>query len=72
MEGKYKDDRMVHADADIIGKVLCTSERFDTYIQKNKVKTGRIEKKNSINIKNFKINFNKRVSKFKKYDTIIN
>ena len=70
MEGKYKDDRMVHADADIIGKVLCTSERFDTYIQKNKVKTGRIEKKNSINIKNFKINFNKRVSKFEKYDTI--
>ena len=70
IEGKYKDDRMVHADADIIGKVLYTLERFDTYIQKNKVKTGRIESKNSINIKNFKINFNKRVSKFEKYDTI--
>ena len=70
IEGKYKEDRKVHADADILGIVLYSSEKFDTYIQKNKVKTGRVESKNSINIKNFKINFNKRVSKFEKYDTI--
>lgn len=70
IEGKYKEDRFVYADADIIGKILYTSEKFDTYFQKVKVKTGRVESKNSINIKNFKINFNKRVSKFEKYDTI--
>ena len=41
-----------------------------SFVQENKVKTGNVETDFSINIKKNKINFNKRVSKFKKYDTI--
>ena len=39
-------------------------------MQNEKIKTGKEEKKFEICINNFKINFNKGVSKFKKYDTI--
>lgn len=70
MEGKYKGMRDVHADADITGVVYLTKEKREDYIQENKVLTGEVEKDFSIIIKKNKINFDKRVSNFKKYDTI--
>ena len=39
-------------------------------MQNEKIKTGESEEKIEICINNFKINFNKGVSKFEKYDTI--
>ena len=70
MEGMYKGVRDVCADADITGVVYVSKEKFENFVQENKVKTGNVETDFSINIKKNKINFNKRVSKFKKYDTI--
>ena len=70
MEGIYKGVRDVCADADITGVVYVSKEKFENFVQENKVKTGNVETDFSINIKKNKINFNKRVSKFKKYDTI--
>lgn len=70
MEGKYKGVRDVHADADITGVVYVEKEKTEMYNQESKIKTGNVEKSFSIIIKKNKINFDKRVSKFKKYDTI--
>lgn len=39
-------------------------------INKKKEQTGKAENRYSLNLNKFKINFNKRVSKFKNYDTI--
>lgn len=70
MEGMYKGIRDVHADGIVMGKIFYEKEIKENYLQKNKVKTGNVEKKNIINFKKFKINFNKGLSKFEKYDTI--
>ncbi len=70
LEGKYTGTRYVHSTGEVIGKVWY-SEKARVYLkQKQKVKTGNIEKKYAININNFAINFYKKLSKFEIYDTI--
>ena len=64
LEGKYTGTRYVH------GKVWYTQKERIYFKQQKKEQTGNVENKYSLNINNFKINFNKGVSKFKNYDTI--
>lgn len=71
MEGEHTEDRYVHAEATVLGKIVYEKEEKENFLQNEKVKTGNIEHKNKICINNFKINFNKGVSNFENYDTII-
>ncbi len=70
MEGTYTDSRKVHAEATVLGKFIYEKEKKESFLQSEKIKTGKEEEKIEICINNFKINFNKGVSKFEKYDTI--
>lgn len=70
LEGKYTGVRYVHATGEIMAKVWYSKKEKVYYKQVKKVETGNVEKKYSINIKNFAINFYKRLSKFEIYDTI--
>ena len=70
IEGKYTGIRKVHATGTVYGKTwYSVKEKVYLKQQKNEY-TGRFENKFSVIINNFKINFNKGVSKFKNYDTI--
>ena len=70
VEGKYTGIRKVHAIGTVYGKTWYSlKEKVYLKQQKNEY-TGRFENKYSVIINNFKINFNKGVSKFKNYDTI--
>ena len=71
MEGKYTGNREVAAMADIEVKKRAEKEEKQKLVQDIEVKTGNEEKKIEIKFHKFKINFNKRVSNFEKYDTII-
>ena len=70
MEGKYTGIRYVHAKGEIQAKVWHTKHKKIQYNTTEKRETGNIENKYLLKINNFEINFNKRVSKFKIYDTI--
>ncbi len=70
MQGKYTGDRLVHSEADIYVKNYYEKERREDFVQNYEEETGNKEFKAEIYINNFKINFNKGVSKFKNYDTI--
>ena len=70
LEGKYTGTRYVHATGSVQGKVWYTQKERIYFKQQKKEQTGNVENKYSLNINNFKINFNKGVSKFKNYDTI--
>lgn len=70
LEGQYTGARYVHAQADIYANIYYEKEGKESLVQEIEVKTGNEEKKIEIYIKNFKINFNKGVSKFENYDTI--
>lgn len=70
MEGTYTGTRQVHAEATVFGKIIYEKEKKEAFLQSEKIKTGKEEEKIEICINNFKINFNKGVSKFEKYDTI--
>ena len=70
MEGKYTGIRYVHATGEIQAKTWYTKEKDVKYKEEITERTGKTEVKNSIKINNFKINFNKKLSKFKLYDTI--
>ncbi|MBR0350973.1 MAG: sporulation protein YqfD [Clostridia bacterium] len=70
MEGKYTGLNYVHAKGEIQAKVWYTKSTKIEYNQIIKEETGKIEKKYSLKLNNFKINFKKGVSKFKFYDTI--
>ena len=70
MEGKYTGIRYVHAKGEIEAKVWYTKEKKILYNTTQTQKTGNIENKYAIKINNFKINFQKNLSKFKIYDTI--
>ena len=70
MEGKYTGTRYVHSIGEIEAKVWHTKSKKIYYNQDKYTETGAQEKKYGIKINNFEINFNKRVSKFKFYDTI--
>jgi len=72
MTGKYTGDRKVHASADIKAKVSYSEKKRKKKTQNLKSQTGSAEKYYQISINNFKINFNKRLSKFENYDTIKN
>lgn len=71
MEGEHTEDRYVHAEATVFGKIIYEKEKKESFLQNEKIKTGNIEHKNKICINNFKINFNKGVSNFENYDTIM-
>ncbi len=70
MEGKYTGTRYLHAQGEIQAKVWYTNKQKIYLKQTKKEETGAIESKYSVKINNFKINFYKRLSKFKNYDTI--
>lgn len=70
LEGKYTGTRYVHATGSVQGKVWYTQKERIYFKQQKKEQTGNVENKYSLNINNFKINFNKGVSKFKNYDII--
>lgn len=72
MEGKFTDPRKVHARADIIARTWIEKKEKINKSELLDIETGRKEKYYTISINNFNINFNKRLSNFKKYDTIKN
>lgn len=70
VEGIYTGIRYVHSIADIEARVWYTKKMKEPLTTEVPVETGNEEKKYSVNIKNFQINFYKTLSKFKKYDKI--
>ena len=70
LEGKYTGIRYVHAKADIEAKIWYSKKEKVFLKQQIQVPTGATEEKYTLNINNFKINFSKKLSKFKIYDTI--
>ena len=70
LEGKFTGTRYVHATGTVKGKVWYTQKEKVYFNQQKKEQTGKVENRYSLNLNKFKINFNKRVSKFKNYDTI--
>ena len=70
MEGKYTDKYYVNSIGTVKAKIKYSQiEKIDKKEIKN-VQTGKKDKNFAIKFNNFKINFYKRLSKFKKYDTI--
>ena len=70
MEGKFTGVRYVHAEGEIEAKVWYTESKKIPYNLTQIQLTGNEENKYSIKINNFQINFTKKYSKFKIYDTI--
>lgn len=70
MEGKYTGKRYVHSDAEIEARVWYSKKDSETYIQEENIKTCNFEKRYIVKINNFKINLNKSLPNFEKYDTI--
>ena len=70
IEGKFTDNRFVHAEGQVMAKVWYSDKEKVYYNQNYENQTGAKERKYSVNVNNFKINFFKTLSKFEKYDTI--
>lgn len=70
MEGKYTEPRLVHSYGEVVAKVWYTDNVKIYYNQEVKEQTGNSESKYGLKINNFQINFGKKLSKFKFYDTI--
>lgn len=70
LEGKYTGTRYVHSNGQVEAKVWYTQKERVYLKETKKEDTGETQNKYSVNINNFIINFNKRVSKFENYDTI--
>ena len=70
MEGKFTGVRYVHAKGEIEAKVWYTKSKKILYNTTQIEETGNQETKYAIKIHNFEINFSKKLSKFKIYDTI--
>ena len=70
MEGKYTGIRYVHSKGEIEARVWYTEYKNLNYKTTERRETGLYENKYSLKINNFKINFQKGVSKFKIYDKI--
>lgn len=70
LEGKYTGIRYVHSMANIEARVWYSKKVKVPLNQEVKSTTGNEETKYSLQIKKFKINFYKTLSKFKNYDTI--
>lgn len=71
LEGKYTGTRYVHANGQIQAKVWYSQTEKVELKQVQKIQTGNVETKYSVNLNNFPINLYKTLSKFEKYDTII-
>lgn len=70
MEGKYTGIRYVHAKGEVEAKVWHTKYKNMPYNTTEKTETGNKQKRYAIKFNNFKINFPKKLSNFKIYDTI--
>ena len=70
MEGKYTGIRYVHAEGEVEAKVWYTKKITIKYNTTETRETGEFENKFKIKFNKFEIFLNKRVSKFKIYDTI--
>ena len=70
MEGKFTGVRYVHAKGEIEARVWYTKSKKVTYTLTETKDTGAEENKYRIKFGNFQINFPKKYSKFKIYDTI--
>ena len=70
MEGKYTGIRYVHANGDVYANVWYSDKAAVQLKQTKQERTENVEKKYSIKINNFKINFYKKLSNFEKCDTI--
>lgn len=70
LEGKHTENRYVHAEGEVIAKVWYSEKEKVYYKQNYENKTGNHEKKYTLNVNNFKINFFKTLSNFENYDTI--
>jgi len=70
MEGKFTGNRYVHAIGEVEAKVWYTKSKKIYFKQEEYTETGEVENKYFIKFNNFEINFNKKLSKFKFYDTI--
>lgn len=71
LEGKYTGTRYVHANGEVYAKVWYSEKQK---VEQNVVKlskTGNEEKRYSVKLNNFQINFYKTLSKFQNYDTIV-
>ena len=71
MEGKYTDKYYVNSNGEVKALILYSQSEKISKKETKKVETGNINNKYAIKINNFKINFYKKLSKFKKYDTIV-
>lgn len=71
LEGKYTGTRYVHANGEVKAKVWYTHTEKVSLKEVKSVRTKEEENKYSVKINNFQINFYKTLSKFKKYDTIV-
>ncbi len=70
LEGKYTGTRYVHANGEVQAKVWYSEKIQIPFNQEKKELTGIEEKKYSVKINNFEINFAKKLPKFENYDTI--
>lgn len=70
MEGKFTGIRYVHSKGEIEAKVWYTKNKKIPYHATQIQDTGNVENKYGIKINKFEINFLKKLSKFKIYDTI--
>ncbi len=70
MEGKYTDRYYVNSNGEVKAKVIYSGTEKISKKETKKQETGNINKKYAIKFNNFKINFYKKLSKFKNYDTI--
>lgn len=70
LEGKHTENRYVHAEGEVMAKVWYSEKEKVYYKQNYENKTGNHEKKYTLNVNNFKINFFKTLSNFENYDTI--
>lgn len=70
MEGKYTGIRYVRAKGEIEAKIPYTKSKKIPYTLTQTRNTGKEEKRYSIKINNFEINFLKKYPKFQNYDTI--
>ena len=71
LEGKYTGTRYVHANGEVQAKVWYTTKKQISLNEKKKTYTGKEQKFYAIKINNFQINLGKPLSKFQKYDTIV-
>ncbi len=70
MEGKYTGKYYVNSNGEVKAKIIYTQIEQINKSEDKRNQTGKSESKYSIKFNNFQINFYKRLSKFKKYDTM--